>query len=192
MYLRNDSFCCVSDVITMDELRGFMENVDRATQYKMGPKIVIKYWRDNDFRQKLMRSSKNGTANEFLAKEFGAEYLIHDYTTLKMMVNTENVHNVIVCTLCSCYPRTLLGVPPKWYKSLKYRAEMINNPRKLLREEFGCDLKRDMILNVYDSTSDLRYMVIPHLPTQIIGWEQMSDQGLEMLITRDMLIGVKR
>ena len=90
--------------------------------------------------------------------------------TLKMMENTENIHNVIVCTLCSCYPRTLLGVPPNWYKSLKYRSEMVRNP-KIIKNEFGCNLDNDIQLNIYDSTSDLRYMVIPYLPQQIPGWQ---------------------
>ena len=124
----------------MDELRTFMEKVDQAMKYGLGPKIVIRYWRDPEFRRNLMKESDAGNANEFLAEEFSAEYLTKDLMTLKMMENTENVHNVVVCTLCSCYPRTLLGVPPKWYKSLKYRSEMITNPRRLLKNEFGCDL----------------------------------------------------
>merc|ERR1712228_521638 len=144
-----------------------------------GPKIVIRYWKDEKFRNDLM-------------KELDAEYLKHDGMTLKMMTNEEKIHNLIVCTLCSCYPRALLGIPPKWYKSLKYRAECVKNPRKLLRDEFGCVISDDIALNVYDSTSDLRYMVIPHLPTQIPYWQNMSDYELEKRITRDMLIGVIR
>ena len=103
--------------------------------------------------------------------KFNADYLLRGVMILKVMVNTDKIHNVIVCTLCSCYPRMLLGVPPKWYKSLKYRSEMINNPRKLLKNEFGCNIDNDMILRVYDSTSDLRYIVIPRLPSQIPHWQ---------------------
>ena len=163
-----------------------------AMQFGMGPKIVRRFWKDADFRRALLNANDTGDCHPFLAREFGAPYLTHSNTQLKVMVNGPDVHNVVVCTLCSCYPRTLLGVPPKWYKSLKYRAEMVRNPRKLLREEFGCELAKDVRLNVYDSTSDLRYMVIPHLPTQIPGWQRMSAGELEKLITRDMLIGVKR
>lgn len=176
----------------MDELRSFMEKVDNASKYGLGAKIVIRYWKDNKFRNNLMRESNLGNANKFLAKEFNADYLKKDIMTLKMMENTELIHNVIVCTLCSCYPRSLLGVPPKWYKSLKYRSEMVRNPRRLLKQEFGTNLDKNIVLNVYDSTSDLRYMVIPHLPSQIPEWESINEKELEKLITRDMLIGVKR
>lgn len=139
-----------------------------------------------------MRESKAGNANSFLAKTFDAPFLRDGLETLKMMVNTESIHNLIVCTLCSCYPRPLLGIPPDWYKSIKYRAQAVKNPRKLLRDEFGTTISDSVALNVYDSTSDLRYMVIPHLPSQIPDWQKMSDYELEKRITRDMLIGVKR
>ncbi len=121
-----------------------------------------------------MEASDNGTAKEFLEKAF-EEY--HDFNKLKIVENKERVHNVTVCTLCSCYPRPLLGIPPSWYKSLKYRSEIVSNPRKLLKQEFGCDLSNTISIKVYDSTSNLRYLVLPHLPTQIPRWQSMSVKG---------------
>jgi nitrile hydratase len=98
------------------------------------------------------------------------------------------VHNVVVCTLCSCYPRALLGLPPDWYKSLSYRSRMVVDPRGVLRE-FGLEMEPEIEVRVYDSTADMRYLVIPARPA---GTEQMSEEELAALVTRDSMIGVAR
>jgi nitrile hydratase len=107
---------------------------------------------------------------------------------LVALENTPKVHNVVVCTLCSCYPRALLGLPPDWYKSLSYRSRAVVDPRGVLRE-FGLELGADVEVRVYDSSADMRYLVIPERPA---GTAHMSEAELARLITRDSLIGVTK
>ena len=102
--------------------------------------------------------------------------------------NTRNVHNVIVCTLCSCYPRNLLGLPPDWYKQRAYRSRLVKSPRATLRE-FGLEIPSDVTVRVHDSTADMRYIVIPARPE---GTQGLSETELAELITRDSMIGVSR
>ncbi len=109
-------------------------------------------------------------------------------TTLVAVENTEKVHNVVVCTLCSCYPRAILGLPPDWYKSLSYRSRVVVDPRGVLRE-FGTELPADVEVRVYDSTADMRYLVIPERPA---GTEHLGEAELAELVTRDSMIGVAR
>jgi nitrile hydratase len=100
--------------------------------------------------------------------------------------NTEHVHHMVVCTLCSCYPRALLGPPPAWYKSLPYRSRAVSDPRGVLRE-FGVDLGDDVQVRVHDSTADIRYLVVPRRP---VGTESLAEEELAALVTRDSMIGV--
>jgi len=100
--------------------------------------------------------------------------------------NTDEVHNLFVCTLCSCYPRTILGLPPDWYKGREYRSRVIKEPRAVLKE-FGIDIAEDMELRVHDSTADMRYLVLPRRPEGTEGW---SEERLAKLVTRDSMIGV--
>jgi len=100
--------------------------------------------------------------------------------------NTPQVHNVIVCTLCSCYPRPLLGIPPDWYKSRAYRSRMVREPRAVLKE-FGLEVKHEMQIRVHDSTADMRYMVLPMRPAGTEGW---NEENLAALVNRDSMIGV--
>ena len=108
--------------------------------------------------------------------------------TLIAVENTETIHNVVVCTLCSCYPRMLLGLPPDWYKSLHYRSRVVKDPRGVLKE-FGLELPAEVSVQVYDSTADIRYLVIPARPP---GTEHLSEDALAQLVTRDSMIGVTR
>jgi nitrile hydratase len=105
---------------------------------------------------------------------------------IRAVENTAAVHNVIVCTLCSCYPRLLIGLPPDWYKSRAYRSRTVREPRAVL-QEFGTAIPEDMEVRVHDSTADLRYMVLPQRPAGTEGW---SEEGLAELVTRDCMIGV--
>ena len=102
--------------------------------------------------------------------------------------NTDKLHNVVVCTLCSCYPRAILGLPPDWYKSLNYRSRVVKDPRGVLKE-FGLELEPEVEVRVYDSTADMRYLVIPARPA---GTEGINEEALAQLVTRDSMIGVAK
>src|SRR5204862_1545404 len=134
-------------------------------------------WVDEEFRKKLLQ---NGTqACESLGLELPALKLV-------VVESTAEVHNVIVCTLCSCYPRMLLGIPPDWYKSRNYRARMVREPRKVLAE-FGLKIPPSTSIRVHDSTADMRYLVLPLRPAGTEGW---SEKRLAALVSRNSMIGV--
>lgn len=164
------------NVITPDELRAEMERMDSRTP-ALGAQVVAHAWTDPDYKQRLL---KNGAA---AVDELG---IAHDGTKLVVVENTDDVHNLIVCTLCSCYPRNILGLPPDWYKSLNYRKRAINEPRAVLRE-FGTELPDSVTVRVHDSTADMRYLVLPKRPDGTDGW---PEDKLAELITRDSMIGV--
>jgi len=149
----------------------------RGRTPERGARVVARAWLDEDFRKSLLQ---NGTA--------ACESLGLDLPSLKLVVveNTPRVHNVIVCTLCSCYPRMLLGIPPDWYKSRNYRSRMVREPRKVL-SEFGLEMQEHIQIRVHDSTADMRYMVLPMRPAGTDGW---SEERLATLVTRDAMIGV--
>ncbi|MEM1315458.1 MAG: nitrile hydratase subunit alpha [Pseudomonadota bacterium] len=143
----------------------------------MGARVVARAWTDPAFKARLM---ENGSA---AARELGADI---DALHLVVVENTDAVHNVIVCTLCSCYPRTLLGIPPDWYKQRAYRSRTVIEPRKVL-SEFGLELPEHVTVRVHDSTADMRYIVLPARPEGTEGW---SEQDLAAIVTRDCMIGV--
>ena len=142
-----------------------------------GAKVVARAWTDPSFHAALMADASVAT------RDMG-----FDIGPLKLIAveNTDNIHNMIVCTLCSCYPRFLLGIPPDWYKSRSYRRRAISEPRKVL-SEFGTDLNDSVEIKVHDSTADMRYMVLPMRPA---GTDGMSEAELAGLVTRDCMIGV--
>ncbi len=149
----------------------------RGRTPERGARVVAKAWTDADFKQRLL---DNGTKT---CEELGLEL-----ATLKLVVveNTPQVHNAIVCTLCSCYPRMLLGIPPDWYKSRNYRSRMVREPRVVL-QEFGLKISLETAIRVHDSTADMRYMVLPMRPAGTEGW---SEERLATLVNRDSMIGV--
>ena len=144
-----------------------------------GAKIVVRAWTDADYKARLL---DNGAA---AIRELGYELEPYEFT---VMENTDDTHNVIVCTLCSCYPRALLGMSPAWYKSSSYRARVVREPRKVLAE-FGVHLADDVDVRVHDSTAELRYMVLPQRPA---GTDDWTEEQLVALVTRDSLIGTQR
>ena len=146
----------------------------------LGAKVVARAWIDPAFKARLLADAKAAVA------ELGID--TGSLVTLVAIENTEKLHNVVVCTLCSCYPRPILGVPPDWYKSLSYRSRVVVDPRGVLKE-FGLDLEREIEVRVYDSTADIRYLVIPARPA---GTDGMSEEDLASLVTRDSMIGVAR
>jgi nitrile hydratase len=143
-----------------------------------GARLVARAWVDPDFKRRLLADARSA------AHELGLDP--GPSPVVVAVENTEDVHHMVVCTLCSCYPRALLGPPPAWYKSLPYRSRAVSDPRGVL-DEFGVDLDDDVELRVLDSTADIRYLVMPRRPA---GTEGMSEDELAALITRDSMIGV--
>lgn len=163
-------------VFTADELRATLEAIDSATPAQ-GARLVARAWVDPAFEARLLEDV-NAAAAE-LGIDAGA-------IPIRAVKNTPEVHNVIVCTLCSCYPRFLLGPPPDWYKARAYRSRVVREPRAVLAE-FGLVLPDHVRIEVHDSTAELRYMVVPMRPE---GTEDMDEEALAALVTRDCLIGV--
>jgi nitrile hydratase len=166
-------------IVTADEIRRQEEALD-AVNPAMGAQVVARAWVDAAFKSRLLADAKSAV------EELGFE--ADQMTTLVAIENAEMIHNVVVCTLCSCYPRALLGLPPAWYKSLEYRSRVVVDPRGVLRE-FGLELDPDIEVRVYDSTADMRYLVVPERPP---GTEGMSEAELAELVTRDSMIGVTK
>ncbi len=166
-------------IVTADEVRRAIEAMDARTP-ALGATVVARAWVDPAFKARLLADAKATVA------ELGID--TGSLNTLVAIENTDTVHNVVVCTLCSCYPRSILGLPPDWYKSLSYRSRVVVDPRGVLKE-FGLDLDADIEVRVYDSTADMRYLVIPARPP---GTERMSEDELASLITRDSMIGVAK
>jgi len=149
----------------------------RKRSPEIGAKVVARAWTDGAFKKKLI---ENGSlACESLGIEVGALKLV-------VLENTPDTHNMVVCTLCSCYPRMLLGIPPDWYKSRNYRSRAVNEPRAVLAE-FGLRLDERTKIRVHDSTADMRYLVLPMRPAGTDGW---SEERLAATVTRDCMIGV--
>jgi nitrile hydratase len=163
-------------IVTEAEIAEEVEAM-RKRGYERGARVVAHAWVDREYKQRLLA---NGTK---ACEELGLEV-----PALKLLVveNTPEVHNAVVCTLCSCYPRMLLGIPPEWYKSRNYRSRMVREPRAVLAE-FGLQLPDHVAIRVHDSTADMRYLVLPMRPEGTEGW---SEERLASLVTRDSMIGV--
>ena len=164
-------------LLSADDVRRAVEDMD-ARSPAVGARVIARAWVEPHFKQHLLADAKAAIAT------LGID--VDTWSTLVAVENTPTIHNVVVCTLCSCYPRSLLGVPPDWYKSLNYRARVVKEPRTVLKE-FGLKLASDIEVRVYDSTADMRYLVIPQRPA---GSEGMSEEALAELVTRDSMIGV--
>jgi len=163
-------------VISADDVRRTVEVVDSQTP-ALGAKVVARAWVDPAYKARLLA---NGSA---AVQELGIDM---GQTKLVVVENTPQVHNLIVCTLCSCYPRPVLGLPPDWYKSRNYRSRAIREPQAVLAE-FGTTLPDGVAVRVHDSTADMRYLVLPLRPA---GTEGLSEAELAELVTRDSMIGV--
>lgn len=161
-----------------DEIREQIEVLDTRSP-ALGSKLVARAWVDPAFKNRLL---SNGVA---AAGEMGI--FMYDGTDFTVLEDTDEVHHLIVCTLCSCYPRPVLGLPPDWYKSTQYRSRAVREPRAVLAE-FGTVIPDDVEIYVNDSTANLRYMVLPLRPK---GTENYTVEQLESLVTRDAMIGVK-
>ncbi len=163
-------------IITAAEITETVEAMDRRSPAD-GAKVIARAWTDPAFKERLLA---DGSA---AVTEMG-----FDAIAMKLIVleNTAQVHNVVVCTLCSCYPRNLLGLPPDWYKQRAYRSRVVKTPRKVL-SEFGLNLPDDVQVRVHDSTADMRYLILPARPE---GTDGMDEAALAALVSRDSMIGV--
>lgn len=176
------------EVVKRDELDRKYEQV-RARTPMTGARIVARAWVDPDFKNRLKNDAVNAITkldSELLSANSGEPIDTWRVTHLKILENEDKVRNVVVCTLCSCYPRGLLGEPPEWYTSDEYRERVVKEPRKVLAE-MGDNLPDNVEIRIFDSTADTRYMVIPNRPA---GTEAFSEEQLADLVTRDSLIGV--
>ncbi len=162
-------------LVTPAEVQAQIETMD-ARSPANGAEVVARAWTDPAFKARLLADAAAAS------REMG-----FDIGPLKLIAveNTAAVHNVVVCTLCSCYPRNLLGLPPDWYKSRAYRARTVREPRRVLAE-FGLDLPEEVTVRVHDSTADMRYIVLPARPE---GSEGLAEADLAALVTRDSMIG---
>jgi nitrile hydratase len=163
-------------IFTAEELRRQMEKMDARGPH-LGARVVARAWVDPAFKARLLA---DGPA---ACRELGIEL---DGMRLTVVEDKPELHNLIVCTLCSCYPRALLGLPPDWYKSVNYRRRAVSEPRAVLAE-FGTYIPDDVAVRVHDSTAELRYIVLPLRPA---GTEAMGEAELAALVTRDAMIGV--
>ncbi len=147
---------------------------------RRGAQVVAKAWLEPDFRARLL--------DDAAAAIDALGYLGQASSHLKAVENTGKIHNVVVCTLCSCYPFSLLGVPPNWYKTAAYRSRIVREPRAVLAE-FGVDLAEDIEVRVWDSTAELRYLVVPQRPAGTDGWDAAA---LAALVSRNAMVGTAR
>jgi len=164
-------------VLTHDEVRARIDWLVSRTPAH-GARLVARAWVDPAFKQRALDDAR------LAALELGLDP--GESPQVVALENTDEVHHVVVCTLCSCYPKALLGPPPDWYKSLPYRSRTVSNPRAVL-EEFGLDLDDEVEVRVVDSTADIRYLVIPRRPA---GTDGLDEDALAAIVTRDSMIGV--
>jgi nitrile hydratase len=164
-------------VVEREDIRRGIDSLVSRTPAD-GARLVARAWADPEFKERLLTDARTAAAELGLDAGPSPEVVAVE--------NTEEVHHMVVCTLCSCYPRALLGPPPAWYKSLPYRSRAVAEPRAVLAE-FGLDLDPDVELRVLDSTADVRYLVLPRRPE---GTEGLGEEELAALVTRDSMIGV--
>ncbi len=160
-------------------LDAFVEAYEKKIGPRNGAKVVAKAWTDPDYKKCLLEDGTKAIA------DLGFEGLQGD--KIVILENTDDLHNVVVCTLCSCYPWPVLGLPPGWYKSPPYRARIVKEPRKVL-EEFGTSLPQNKKIKVWDSSAEIRYMVLPQRPA---GSENTSEEDLAAMVTRDGMVGTR-
>ena len=164
-------------LVTPDDIRKKIEKFD-GDYPNRGPKVVARAWIDPDFKTRLLKDANPAIEEMGIDLEHAARVIA--------LENTPDVHNIVVCTLCSCYPRQLMGQPPTWYKSRSYRSRVVYEPRTVLKE-FGTELPDNVMVRTHDSNADMRYIVIPMRPEGTEGW---SEEQLEGIISRDCLVGV--
>ena len=164
------------DPAALDEL---VDTYEHRVGPQNGAHVVAKAWVDSTFRESLLATPSSAIASLGYSGRQGEH--------IRVLENTDSIHNLVVCTLCSCYPWPLLGLPPQWYKSAPYRSRAVSEPRRVL-EEFGTHLGKNVSIQVWDSTSELRYLVLPQRPSNTEG---LTETELRQLVTRNSMIGVE-
>ena len=167
-------------LVSTDAIDAVVEYYEHDVGPQNGARVIARAWSDPDYRARLLGDGSSAIAELGYGGAEGEHMVVVE--------NTPDVHNVIVCTLCSCYPWPVLGLPPTWYKSEAYRARLVAEPRRVLRE-FGLELDPDIDLRVWDSSAEVRYLVLPERPE---GTDGLSEEQLAALVTRDAMIGVAR
>jgi nitrile hydratase len=175
-----ESLLVEKGLITTDVIDTVVQAYEQDIGPLNGARVVARAWVDPAYKQRLLADGTSAIAELGFGGRQGVDMVV--------LENTPAVHNVVVCTLCSCYPWPVLGLPPSWYKSYAYRARVVREPRVVLRE-FGLELPNAVAIRVWDSNSDIRYMVLPERPA---GTEHLSEADLVPLVTRDAMIGVAR
>ena len=174
-----ESMLIEKGVMTSSMVDRIVDIYENQVGPQLGAKVIAKAWVDNDFRQRLLDNA--GEA----CKELGIGGLQGE--DMVVLEDTDDVHHAIVCTLCSCYPWPVLGLPPNWYKDPQYRARIVREPRKVLADDFGFAIADSVEIRIWDSSSEMRYWVLPQRPAGTDGW---SEEQLAALVTRDSMIGV--
>jgi nitrile hydratase len=169
-------------LLSSDAVDDVISTYEEEVGPMIGAPVVARAWTDPDFKARLLEDGIEAVAE--LDVEVSDEVM-----ELRVVENTPETHNLVVCTLCSCYPWAVLGLPPTWYKTPAYRSRAVDEPRALLREEFDTEVPDDVELEVWDSNSEIRYMVLPQRPP---GTEGLSETELRDLVTRNAMIGVER
>jgi nitrile hydratase len=174
-----ESILIEKGIMTTAAVDRLVEIYENEVGPQLGAKVVARAWTDPEFKHRLLADATHACA------EFGIGGLQGE--DMVLVENTADVHNVIVCTLCSCYPWPVLGLPPNWYKEPAYRSRIVREPRKVLSEDFGYNLPDSVEVRVWDSSSEMRYWVLPVRPEGTTG---LSEDELAGLVTRDSMIGV--
>jgi nitrile hydratase len=175
-----ESLLVAKGLVDPAALDALVDTYENKVGPRNGARVVARAWVDPDYKKRLLASGTAAIAELGYSSNQGAD--------IGVVENTHQVHNLIVCTLCSCYPWPVLGLPPVWYKSAPYRSRAVIDPRGVLRE-MGTELPADVELRVWDSTAEQRYFVLPERPA---GTEQLGEEQLAALVTRDAMIGVKK
>ena len=175
-----ESLLIEKGLLTTEIIDEIVEKYEKDVGPLNGAKVVARAWTDPDYKRRLIVDGRAAIAELGFDSAQGAKIVV--------LENTPDVHHLVVCTLCSCYPWSVLGLPPNWYKSYAYRSRVVREPRAILRE-FDLNLPDSVEIRVWDSNSDLRYMVLPERPA---GTEDYTEEQLIPLVTRDSMIGVAK
>lgn len=173
-----ESIMIEKGIMTTEAIDRMVEIYETEVGPQLGAGVVAKAWSDPEFKARLVANATDACAEMDISGLQGEDMVVVE--------NTETVHNVITCTLCSCYPWPVLGLPPNWYKGPAFRSRIVREPRKLLREDFGVDIPESVEIRVWDSSSEMRYWVLPMRPA---GTEGLDEKELAALVTRDSMIG---
>lgn len=173
-----ESIMIEKGIMTTEAIDRMVEIYETEVGPQLGASVVAKAWSDPEFKARLVANATDACAEMDISGLQGEDMVVVE--------NTETVHNVITCTLCSCYPWPVLGLPPNWYKGPAFRSRIVREPRKLLREDFGVDIPESVEIRVWDSSSEMRYWVLPMRPA---GTEGLDEKELAALVTRDSMIG---